>query len=119
MSDFREIVKFRPFFEVRKISDLQNSDVLYIILKHVIWRIRIYSLFREIFKYRENMSNNMFCEIHKSFLKTVKFEYFVKQIIYFSLQITCFNPIWTGLFSNLNRLGGAKAPPLTWLFQVR
>ena len=32
----------------------------------------------------------------------------------------CFNFIWTGLFANLIRLGGAKmAPLLTWLFQVR
>ena len=35
-----------------------------------------------------------------------------------------FNPIWTGLFANLQRLGGAFCPPpppplLTWLFQVR
>ena len=77
MSDFREIVKFRPFFEGRK-----NLEMLHIILKHVIWRIRIYSLFREIFKYRENISSNRFREIHKSFLKIAKFEYFMKQIIY-------------------------------------
>ena len=31
-----------------------------------------------------------------------------------------FNPIWTGLFANLERLvGGKMAPLLTWLFQVR
>ena len=50
----------------------QNLDMLYSILKHVILRIRIYSLFREIFKYRENMSNNRFREIYKSFLKIAK-----------------------------------------------
>ena len=39
-------------------------------------------LVAEVFKYRENMNNNKFREIHKSFLKTAKFEYFAKQIIY-------------------------------------
>ena len=32
------------------------------------------------------------------------------------------NPIWTGLFASLRRLGGKMPPPpppLTWLFQVR
>ena len=43
-------------------------------------RIRIYSLFREIFEYRENMNNNRFREIHKSFLEIVKFDYLAKQI---------------------------------------
>ena len=48
----------------------------------MIWRIRIYSLFRKIFKYPENINNNRFREVHKSFLKIAKFEYFAKQIIY-------------------------------------
>ena len=56
--------------------------MLYIILKNVIWKIRMYSLFHETLKYHEYMSNNKFREIHKSFLKTAKFEYFGKQIIY-------------------------------------
>ena len=43
--------------------------MLYMVLRHVSWRIRMYSLFREIFKYRENISNNRFREIHKSSLK--------------------------------------------------
>ena len=28
-------------------------NLLYIILKHVIWRLRIYNLFRKIFKFRD------------------------------------------------------------------
>ena len=86
MSDLREIVKFRPFFskinKVQKHIKLSNLDMLYTILKHVIGRSRIYSLFRKVFKYRGSMSNNRFREIHKSFLKIVKFEHFAKQIIY-------------------------------------
>ena len=78
----REIVKFRPFLKFEKISNFRNLDMLYTILKHVIWRIRTYSLFLEIFKYLENVSNNRFREIYKSFIKIAKFEYFAKQIIY-------------------------------------
>ena len=43
---------------------------------------QIYNLFREIFKFREDKSNNVFREILKCFRKTVKFEFFAKQIIY-------------------------------------
>ena len=53
-------------------------NILYIILKHMIWRFKIYNLFREIFKFREDKSNNVFREIRKS----AKFEFFAKQIIY-------------------------------------
>ena len=42
----------------------------------------IYNLFREIFKFREDKSNNVFHEILKCFRKTAKFEFFAKQIIY-------------------------------------
>ena len=43
----RNLGHFRKF---EKISDSQNMNILYIILKHVIWRFQIYNLFREIFK---------------------------------------------------------------------
>ena len=73
MSDFREIVKFRPFFEVRKNFKLLKS-------RHVVYHFEVRDL--EYQKYRENMNNNRFRKIHKSFLKMAKFEYFAKQIIY-------------------------------------
>ena len=57
-------------------------NISYIILKHVIWRFQIYNLFREIFKLREDKSNNVFREILKCFRKTAKLEFFAKQIIY-------------------------------------
>ena len=75
----RNLGHFRKF---EKISDSQNMNILYIILKHVIWRFQIYNLFREIFKFREDKSNNVFREIRKCFRKTAKFEFFAKQIIY-------------------------------------
>ena len=75
----RNLGHFRKF---EKISNSQNMNILYIILKHVIWRFQIYNLFREIFKFREDKSNNVFREIRKCFRKTAKFKYFAKQIIY-------------------------------------
>ena len=75
----RNLGHFRKF---EKISNSQNMNILYIILKHVIWRFQIYNLFREIFKFREDKSNNVFREIRKCFRKTAKVEFFEKQIIY-------------------------------------
>ena len=75
----RNLGHFRKF---EKISNSQNMNILYIILKHVIWRFQIYNLFREIFKFREDKSNNVFHEIRKCFRKTAKFEFFAKQFIY-------------------------------------
>ena len=51
-------------------------NISYIILKQVIWKFQIYNLFRDIFKFREDKSNNVFREILKCFRKTAK------QIIY-------------------------------------
>ena len=75
----RNLGHFRKF---EKISNSQNMNILHIILKHVIWRFQIYNLFREIFKFREDKSNNVFREIRKCFHKTAKFEFFANQIIY-------------------------------------
>ena len=75
----RNLGHFRKF---EKISNSQNMNILKIILKHVIWRFQIYNLFREISKFREDKSNNVFREIRKCFRKTAKFEFFAKQIIY-------------------------------------
>ena len=57
-------------------------NILYIILKLVVWRFRIYNYFREIFKFPENMSKNRFREISQSVYKIEKFEYFAKVMIY-------------------------------------
>ena len=69
------------FLKFEKISNSWNINI-YIILQRVIWRFQIYNLFREKFKFREDKSNNEFREILKYFHKTVKFEFFAKQIIY-------------------------------------
>ena len=49
-------------------------------MKRVIWRFQIYNLFLEIFKFREDKTDNVFREILKCFRKTAKFEFFAKQI---------------------------------------
>ena len=57
-------------------------NILYIILKHVVWRFRINNYFREIFKFRDfnehfkNFATSAFAHIF------AKFEYFVKVITY-------------------------------------
>ena len=35
---------------------LKYEHIMYIILKHVVWRLRIYNYFREIFKFRDFMN---------------------------------------------------------------
>ena len=79
MSNFREMAPERMF---EKISNLKIMNILNIILKHVVWRFRIYNNFCEIFKFRENMSKNRFREISLSVHKIAKFKYFAKVIIY-------------------------------------
>ena len=79
MSNFREMAPERMF---EKISNFKIMNILYIILKHVVWRFRIYNYFREIFKFRENMSINRFREISLSVRKIAKFDYFGKVVIY-------------------------------------
>ena len=46
-----------------KISNFKNVNVLYTILKHVVWRFRICNYFREIFKFREICFRSYFREI--------------------------------------------------------
>ena len=52
----RNLGHFRKF---KKTSNSQNMNLLYIILKHVIWRIQIYTLFREKFKFREVLRKHL------------------------------------------------------------
>ena len=70
----RNLGHFRKFEKI--------SNILYIILKRVIWRSQIYNLFREKFKFRG------FTKAFTNFAKYIiafifaKFKYFAKQIIY-------------------------------------
>ena len=56
--------------------------MLYIILKHVTWRLRTYNLFREIFKFRD--FKRAFLNFAKSIIAHIFaiFKYLAKQTIY-------------------------------------
>ena len=64
-----------------KISDIKNINILYIALKHVIWRFRICDYFREMFKLHD-LLNTL-----RNFVKSVfarifaKFKYLSKPFI--------------------------------------
>ena len=78
-----------------KISNSQNMNILYIILKHVIWRFQIYNLFREIFKFREDKSNNVFREMsYNAFVKPRNLNFSRNKLFIWNLQITCFKMIY-------------------------
>ena len=74
-----------------KISNFKIMNILYIILKHVVWRFRKNNYFREILKFRENISKNRFRKISLSVHKIAKV------IIYSKSQITCFKMIYNTL----------------------
>ena len=57
--------------------------MIYIIIKHVIWRLRIYNLFRKIFKFRN--FKKPFMNFPKFIIAHIFaiFGYFVKQTTYY------------------------------------
>ena len=65
----------------KKILNFQNMNILYIALKHVIWRFRTCNYFREIFRFRD------FMDTLRNFAKSVfahistKFNYSAKQLM--------------------------------------
>ena len=72
---------FRKF---EKISNSYNTNILYIIVKRVIWRFQIYNLFREKFKFRGFFFTKAFTNFANYIIAFIfaKFKYFAKQIIY-------------------------------------
>ena len=83
---------FRKF---EKISNSQNMNILSIILKHVIWRFQIYNLFREILKFREDKSNNVFREIGvNAFVKPRNLNFSRNKLYIWNFQITRFKMIY-------------------------
>ena len=78
MSNFREMT---PQWLQKKISNFKNMNILYLALKHVIWRFRVCDYFYEISKFRDfintlrNFSKSVFAHI------SAKFKYLAKQFI--------------------------------------
>ena len=71
MGNFREMAPQWRLFE--KISSFKNMNMLYIILKHVVCKFRIYNYFCEIFKFRDfmntlrNFAKSVFAHIFAKF----------------------------------------------------
>ena len=87
----RNLGHFRKF---EKISNSQNMNILYIILKHVIWRFQIYNLFREIFKFREDKAIMYFAKFVKAFVKRRNLNFLRNKLYIWNLQITRFKMIY-------------------------
>ena len=94
---------------------------------HILIGISVkYNLFREIFKFRQNMSNFIFREIHYDRLRIVKSVYFGKQItfsnspasrFYIDISLVCFLQVWfssefpnVGLNGSISRKSLVKSP---------
>ena len=87
----RNLGHFRKF---EKISNSQNMNILYMILKHVIWRFQIYNLFREIFKFREDKAIMYFTKFVNAFVKPRNLNFSRKKLYIWNLQITRFKMIY-------------------------
>ena len=87
----RNLGHFRKF---EKISNSQNMNILYIILKHVIWRSQIYNLFREIFKFREDKAIMYFAKFVNAFVKPRNLNFSRNKLYIWNLQITRFKMIY-------------------------
>ena len=87
----RNLGHFRKF---EKISNSYNTNILYIILKRVIWRFQIYNLFREKFKFRG------FTKAFTNFAKYIialssrNLNISRNKLYIWNLQITCFKMIY-------------------------
>ena len=87
----RNLGHFRKF---EKISNSYNMNILYIILKHVIWRFQIYNLFREKFKFRgftkafTNFANTLLL------LSSRNLNISRNKLYIWNPQITCFKMIY-------------------------
>ena len=87
----RNLGHFRKF---EKVSNSQNMNILYIILKQVIWRFQIYNLFLERFKFRG------FTKAFTNFAKYIialssrNLNISRNKLYLWNLQITCFKMIY-------------------------
>ena len=87
----RNLGHFRKF---EKISNSQNMNILYIILKHVIWRFQIYNLFREIFKFAKIKAIMYFAKFVNAFVKPRNLNFSRNKLYIWNLQITRFKMIY-------------------------
>ena len=86
----RNLGHFRKF---EKISNSQNMNILYIILKHVIWRFQIYNLFREILNFAKIKAIMYFAKFVNAFEKPRNLNFSRNKLYIWNLQITRFKMI--------------------------
>ena len=80
---FMILVKFKQIVKCWKSHTFRiwtKYNSLLVIIKHVIWRFRIYSLFCDIFKFRGNVGNNKFRKLRWGVHTFWKFKCLAKQI---------------------------------------
>ena len=82
------------FWKFDKISNSQNTNISYIILKRVIWRFQIYNLFREIFKFREDKAIMYFAKFLNAFVKPRNLNISRNKLYIWNLQTTRFKMIY-------------------------
>ena len=87
----RNLGHFRKF---EKISNSWNTNILYIILKRVIWRFQIYNLFREKFKFRGFRKHLRISRNTLLLLSSRNLNISRNKLYIWNLQITCFKVIY-------------------------
>ena len=70
----------------KKNFKLLKCEHIIIVLKHVVWRFRIYNYFREIFKYANIWAKTDFAKFLKMFHKISKFGYFAESNYIFQIS---------------------------------
>ena len=88
----RNLGHFRKF---EKISNSQNMNILYIILKHVIWRFQIYNLFREKYlNFAKIKAIMYFAKFVNAFVKPRNLNFSRNKLYIWNLQVTRFKMIY-------------------------
>ena len=83
------------FRKLEKISNSQNMNILYVILKHVIWRFQIYNLFREKYlNFAKIKAIMYFAKFVNAFVKPRNLNFSRNKLYIWNLQITRFKMIY-------------------------
>ena len=87
----RNLGHFRKF---EKISNSQNMNILYIILKHVIWRFQIYICFTKYLDFAKIKAIMYFAKFVNAFVKPRNLNFSRNKLYIWNLQITRFKMIY-------------------------
>ena len=87
----RNLGHFRKF---EKISNSQNMNILYIILKHVIWRFQIYNCFAKYLNFAKIKAIMYFAKFVNAFVKPRNLNFSRNKLYIWNLQITPFKMLY-------------------------